>query len=175
MDKRLRWNRMVVIFMLSYAVFCYNLSFCWALNIEGMALLKFKERVSKDPFNALLSWNFSDGGSDSCSWFGVECSDDKIVTLNLRDLCLEGKLAPELRQLTYLKSIILRNNLFWGTIPEEIGELRELEVLDLGNNNFSGSLPSNFDKKLSLSILLLDNNKYLSSIPPEIYDVKIVS
>ncbi|KAL2488626.1 Leucine-rich repeat protein kinase family protein [Forsythia ovata] len=114
MDKRLRWNRMVVIFMLSYAV-------------------------------------------------------------NLRDLCLEGKLAPELRQLTHLKSIILRNNLFWGTIPEEIGELRELEVLDLGNNNFSGSLPSNFDKKLSLSILLLDNNKYLSSIPPEIYDVKIVS
>lgn len=161
--------------MLSYAVFCYNISFCRALNTEGMALLKFKERVSKDPFNALSSWDFSVVGSNSCSWLGVKCSNGKVVTLNLRDLCLEGKLAPELRQLTHLKSIILRNNAFRGTIPEEIGELKELEVLDLGNNNLGGPLPSFFHKKLSMSILLLDNNKYLNSIPPETYNVKIVS
>lgn len=112
MDQQLRWKRMVVIFMLSNAVFCYNSSFCWALNTEGsvssvfstilekflfmflfgfckemwvgcagIALLKFKERVSKDPFNALLSWDFSVGGSNSCSWFGVKCSKGKVVTL----------------------------------------------------------------------------------------------
>ncbi|KAM7527644.1 hypothetical protein LguiB_031054 [Lonicera macranthoides] len=144
---KLRIQVMVVMVVL---MIIHNFSLCWSLNGEGMALLKFRERVVRDPFGALSDWNYSHGESDHCSWFGVECSDGRIVILNLKDLCIGGTLAPELGKLIYAKSIILRNNSFYGNIPKEIGELKELEVL-------------------------LDNNEFLGSISAELNDLKIVS
>ncbi|XP_057483328.1 probable inactive receptor-like protein kinase At3g56050 [Actinidia eriantha] len=153
----------------------HSLSLCWSLNWEGLALLRFRERVVRDPFGALSNWNDRGVEADPCSWFGVECSDGKVIILNLEDLCLEGILAPELGKLTYIKSIILRNNSFWGNIPVEIAELKELEVLDLGYNNFSGPFPTDLGNNLSLSILLLDNNKFLGSLSPELYKLTALS
>ncbi|XP_061997652.1 probable inactive receptor-like protein kinase At3g56050 isoform X2 [Rosa rugosa] len=152
-----------------------NLSLCWSLNDEGLALLRFRERVVSDPFGALSNWNDEDGETDPCSWFGVECSNGKVVVLNLKDLCLGGTLSPELRNLVHIKSIILRNNSFMGIIPGGIGELKELEVLDLGYNNFSGTLPVDLDSNFSLRILLLDNNRLLSILSPEIYALEMLS
>ncbi|KAJ9543581.1 hypothetical protein OSB04_023288 [Centaurea solstitialis] len=149
----------------------------WSLNTEGLALLKFRDGIEMDRFGVLSGWN--DGGDAAdfghCSWFGVECSDGKVVVLNLRDLCLGGTLAPELRKLTNVKSIILRNNSFHGTIPREIADLEELEVLDLGYNNFSGPFPFELNNNLSLSILLLDNNDFLDNLSPEVNDLKTIS
>jgi hypothetical protein len=34
-----------------------------------------------DPFGALLNWKEEDGVVDPCSWFGVECSEGKVVVL----------------------------------------------------------------------------------------------
>ncbi|KAM5556741.1 putative inactive receptor-like protein kinase [Rosa sericea] len=152
-----------------------NLSLCWSLNDEGLALLRFRERVVSDPFGALSNWNDEDGEIDPCSWFGVECSDGKVVVLNLKDLCLGGTLSPELRNLVHIKSIILRNNSFTGIIPRGIGELKELEVLDLGYNNFSGPLPVDLGSNFSLTILLLDNNRLLGILSPEIYALEMLS
>ncbi|GMI79940.1 hypothetical protein HRI_001663300 [Hibiscus trionum] len=125
---------------------------CWSLNEEGLALLRLREKVVNDPFGALSDWKEQDGEVDHCSWFGVECSDGKVIALNLKDLGLEGTLAPELGTLVHMKSIILRNNSFTGTIPEGIRELKELEVLDLGYNNFSKLLPSELGSNPSLTI-----------------------
>uniref|UniRef100_A0A5B7AUI3 Protein kinase domain-containing protein n=2 Tax=Davidia involucrata TaxID=16924 RepID=A0A5B7AUI3_DAVIN len=152
-----------------------NLNLCWSLNNDGLALLRFKDRVVSDPFGALSNWKDSVGIIDPCSWFGVECSDGNVVVLNLKDLCLGGTLAPDIGNLVHIKSIILRNNSFYGIIPEEIGELEELEVLDLGHNNFSGPLPSDLGNNLSLAILLLDNNELFGSISPEIHELKMLS
>uniref|UniRef100_A0A161ZN47 Protein kinase domain-containing protein n=1 Tax=Daucus carota subsp. sativus TaxID=79200 RepID=A0A161ZN47_DAUCS len=91
---------------------------------------------------------------------------------NLKNLRLGGTIAPDLRNLVHLKSIILRNNSFSGTIPKEIRELNELEVLDLGYNRLSGLLPS--DLNLQLSVLLLDNNEF-TVIPSEIDEIKLLS
>ncbi|XWS65811.1 hypothetical protein CRYUN_Cryun05aG0145600 [Craigia yunnanensis] len=159
----------VVLFLL-----CQSLV-CWSLNEEGLALLRLRERVVNDPSGALSDWKEEDGEIGHCSWFGVECSDGKVVVLNLKDLCLEGTLAPELGTLVHIKSIILRNNSFTGIIPEGVGELKELEVLDLGYNNFSGSLPPELGSNLSLTILLLDNNEFLCSLSPEIYELQKLS
>ncbi|XP_022764972.1 probable inactive receptor-like protein kinase At3g56050 [Durio zibethinus] len=148
---------------------------CWSLNEEGLALLRLRERVVNDPLGALSDWKEEDGEFDHCSWFGVECSDGKVVVLNLKDLCLEGTLAPELGTLFHIKAIVLRNNSFTGIIPEGIGELKELEVLDLGYNNFSGPLPPELGSNLSLTILLLDNNELLSCFSPEIYELQKLS
>lgn len=147
---------------------------CSSLNSEGLALLKFRERVVRDPFNSLSSWRVKDGVFDHCSWFGVHCSDGKVVILNLKDLCLGGTIAPELGNLAFIKSIILRNNAFSGIIPSEIGDLKELEVLDLGYNDFIGPVP-NLENNFSLSILLLDNNEFLGSLSPELDQLQTVS
>ncbi|KAK8697982.1 hypothetical protein V6N13_114114 [Hibiscus sabdariffa] len=168
--------RMMVLMLLILVSSLSNQSFSSPLNNEeGMALLRFKQRVVSDPFGALSNWKEIDGATDPCSWFGVECSVENIVNLNLKDLCLVGDLGPEVGQLRNLKSIVLRNNSFSGSVPKEIMELKELEVLDLGFNNFSGLFPSDFGNNLSLTTLLLDNNEFLGSLMPELYNVKMLS
>ncbi|KAI8025597.1 putative LRR receptor-like serine/threonine-protein kinase [Camellia lanceoleosa] len=87
----------------------------------------------------------------------------RLQTMNLKDLCLEGTLTPELGKLTYIKLM--------GNFSVEIGELKELEVLDLGYN-FSGPFPSNFSNNMSLSILLLDNNNF--NISPELCELQML-
>ncbi|KAM1341507.1 hypothetical protein ACFX2F_005949 [Malus domestica] len=172
----LEHRRMAVVTVVFLLLFHQNLSPCWSLNIEGVALLRFRDRVVTDPFGALSNWNNNGGEDDDpCSWFGVECSDGKVIILNLKDLCLGGTLAPELGKLAYIKSIILRNNSFTGNIPKEIAELMELEVLDLGYNNFTGPFPSDFSKNPSLTTLLLDNNRFLGSIPAELHQLEMLS
>lgn len=47
----------------------------------GLALLKFKERIGSDPYGALKNWKDEDGVVDPCTWFGVGCSDGKVVIL----------------------------------------------------------------------------------------------
>ncbi|CAK9164174.1 unnamed protein product [Ilex paraguariensis] len=160
-----KWNPLklrVAMILAALLVFHNNLNLCCSINSEGLTLLKFRERVIRDPFNALSNWNYVDGDLDPCSW-------------DLKNLCLEGTLTPELGKLAYVKSIILRNNSFSGNIPKEIGELKELEILDFGYNNFSGAFPSDLGNNLSLSILLLDNNKFLGSISSELYNLKMLS
>ncbi|KAK9124589.1 hypothetical protein Sjap_014191 [Stephania japonica] len=177
---------------------CQNLQCCWSLNAEGLALLRFRERIARDPYGALTSWNSNGVEETPCFWSGIECADGKVVVLcccidscnvkleveldlqlpygwNLKDLCLEGALGPELGNLVHVKSIVLRNNSFSGSIPKEIGELNELELLDLGYNNFNGPLPSNLGNNLSLALLLLDNNRFLSSISYELHELSLLS
>ncbi|XP_020202539.1 probable inactive receptor-like protein kinase At3g56050 [Cajanus cajan] len=147
------------------------------LNTQGLALKKMRERLVRDPMDALWSWNGKEeGGIDPCSWFGVECSHGNVVSLNLKDLCLHGTLAPEIGKLVHIKSIILRNNYFYGDIPKEILQLEDLEVLDLGYNNFSGQFPSHdLASNPSLTTLLLDNNDHLAILTPEVNKLKTFS
>ncbi|XP_030451153.1 inactive receptor-like serine/threonine-protein kinase At2g40270 [Syzygium oleosum] len=168
-------DRVGVGFLLMVFVFCQDLGICRCLNEEGLALLRVRDKVVSDPFGSLRNWKEDDGEIDPCSWFGVECSDGKVVALNLRDLCLGGTLAPEIGNLVHIRAIILRNNIFSGVIPEEIGELKELEVLDLGYNNFSGPLPYKLGNNFSLAILLVDNNELLTASSPEIQELTLAS
>nr|QAS62431.1 BRASSINOSTEROID INSENSITIVE 1-associated receptor kinase 1-like protein [Sedum alfredii] len=146
-----------------------------SLNHEGLALLKLRERIVDDPLDALSSWIDNGGDASHCIWNGVQCSHGYVVALDLKNLCLGGTLAPELGQLTRIKSIILRYNSFYGNVPQELGELKELEVLDLGYNNFSGSLPHNIGINPYLAILLLDNNNDLSILTKQAQDLSMIS
>ncbi|XP_022944002.1 probable inactive receptor-like protein kinase At3g56050 [Cucurbita moschata] len=158
--QRLRWA------VLAAAMLIFqSMRHCFSLNDEGVALLRIREGILRDPFGGLWNWKDNDEEFDHCSWFGVECSEGKVVILNLKDLCLVGKLAPEMGRLSHIKSIILRNNSFYGGIPQEIGQLLELEVLDLGFNNLSGLFPLDLGKNLSLTTLLLDHNEFITQTP----------
>ncbi|KAL4301672.1 hypothetical protein GQ457_10G012180 [Hibiscus cannabinus] len=64
--------RMMVLMLLILVSSFSNQSFSSPLNNEeGMALLRFKQRVVSDPFGALSNWKEIDGATDPCSWFGV--------------------------------------------------------------------------------------------------------
>ncbi|XP_061376596.1 probable inactive receptor-like protein kinase At3g56050 [Gastrolobium bilobum] len=161
--------------LLAFCLLFQSIVLSCSLNEEGKALMKLKQGIVSDPFDALSNWVDDEVAVDPCNWFGVECSDGRVVILNLKDLCLGGSLAPELEKLVHIKSIILRNNSFYGIIPEGIVHLNELEVLDLGYNNFSGTLPTDLGSNISLTILLLDNNDLLDGISPEINELKMLS
>lgn len=54
--------------------------FFW-FNCLGVALLRLKERVKSDPNGALSNWIDENGVETPCFWFGVECSEEKVVAL----------------------------------------------------------------------------------------------
>lgn len=70
-------------------VCCTFLYVCWSKienflpspSVAGLALLRLRDRIERDPFGALRGWNEYDGENDPCSWFGVECSRGKVVAL----------------------------------------------------------------------------------------------
>nr|KYP50376.1 putative LRR receptor-like serine/threonine-protein kinase At5g45840 family [Cajanus cajan] len=130
---------------------------CWSLNDEGLNLLEFRARITYDPYNALANWNPND--CDPCEWFGVHCLDGKVKKLELKELSLEGTLAPELGKLSHLNSLVLCKNNFSGVIPKELGDLSKLELLDLRENNLLGSIPVEIGKMPLLKHLLLCNSK----------------
>lgn len=173
-----RWRfgeQPVLILIALLFLFYQNWSFCYALNDEGLALLRIREKMESDPFGALSGWVDNDGVDDPCFWYGVKCSNGNVVALSLKDLCLKGTLAPDFGNLVHIKSIILRNNSFHGYIPNKIRELKELEVFDLGYNNFSGPLLHDLGNITSLAMLLLDHNDLLDSTSPEIDELKKIS
>lgn len=51
------------------------------LLFVGKALLKFKQGIVSDPFDALSNWVDDGVWVDPCNWFGVECSDGRVVVL----------------------------------------------------------------------------------------------
>ncbi|KAL0922510.1 hypothetical protein M5K25_006500 [Dendrobium thyrsiflorum] len=169
MERRIWMSSLLVVLVV---LSCEMLALCDSLEEEGRALLRFREGVKFDPYGALSNWGKQ--GVDHCFWHGVVCSEDgRVVSLNLRDLCLEGSFTLEIRKLIHLKLLDLHNNSFFGTIPGEITELRELEVLDLGQNNFSGLFPFKLLTLTSLKVLVLGNNGF--DIPSELHELDILS
>ncbi|XP_009395715.2 protein MALE DISCOVERER 2-like isoform X1 [Musa acuminata AAA Group] len=136
---------------------------CLSINLEGLALLEFRSRVESDPYGALENWNPSD--SNPCSWTGVYCVGGKVVMLKLKELSLQGTLAPELGKLSHLRALILYRNKFSGVIPKEIGGLTKLVLLDLRSNMLNGTIPKEIGEMLSLKHLLLCYNKFEGSTP----------
>lgn len=159
----------LTLFVLAFEVLGHSSS----LNSEGLALLSFRKRVTLDPFSALSDWNPIN--SHHCKWPGVQCEDNKVQVLYLSGLLLEGTLAPELGNLTNLKSLILSNNHFSGVIPKQFGQLAYLEVLDLRNNDLFGQIPTEIEQLFFLKRLLLYNNNFEGNIPAEIGNLNLLN
>ncbi|XP_044461200.1 protein MALE DISCOVERER 2-like [Mangifera indica] len=138
----------------------------WSLNADGLALWEFRSGVNQDPYGAFANWDPKD--PTPCLWSGVHCLNGKVIMLDLKELYLEGTLAPELAKLRDLKILILHKNRFSGAIPKEFGELTKLELLDLRNNKLSGTIPVEVGGMLSLKRMLLCNNEFEGSIPVEL-------
>ncbi|KAB1216913.1 hypothetical protein CJ030_MR4G016074 [Morella rubra] len=134
---------------------------------DRLALLKFKESISMDPYGTLSSWNDS---IHFCNWYGITCSRrrQRVAALYLQNHNLYGTVSPYIGNLTFLRFINLRNNSFYGEIPQEVGRLLRLQHLNISNNMLGGEIPVNLTSCSKLSSLNLNLNKLIGNIPAEL-------
>eukprot|EP01018_Ginkgo_biloba_P027380 Gb_35296 [translate_table: standard] len=132
------------------------------------ALLGFKASITHDPNNALHNWNPSI--LSFCNWTGVGCSlkRERVATLNVTGMALQGSISPLLGNLSFLKVVDLSANNFNGRIPYQLGRLFRLRKLQLCKNQLEGSIPSSLAACRSLQTLYLTDNYLTESIPPEL-------
>ena len=166
---------------------CNSNGLVGSLNDEGNALLSFKKCITEDPEGTLSNWNSSD--ESPCSWNGITCQKQKVVSvsipkkklygflpsslgalsqlrhLNLRNNKLFRSLPIELFQAQGLQSLVLYGNSLSGSVPSEIGKLKYLQTLDLSQNFFNGSLPSSIIQCKRLKALDLSENNLTGSLP----------
>ncbi|MED6142935.1 hypothetical protein PIB30_002225 [Stylosanthes scabra] len=139
---------------------------------DHLALLKFKESISSDPFGILNSWNDT-SNNQFCNWPGIKCNkrpnkQQRVIGLNLTGYHLHGPLSPQLSNLSFLRYIDLENNSFYGDIPQELGRLKRLQVLYLNNNSLTGEFPINLTSCSQLSHFDFSWNNLIGNIPIQI-------
>ena len=120
-----------------------------------LALLKFKESISHDPYMMLSSWNDS---MHFYNWFGITCGrrHQRVMALYLQGYKLQGSISPYISNLTFLRFINLQNNSFYGEIPHEVGHLFRLQMRNLNNNTLEGEMPfslSTYSKARFINLL----------------------
>lgn len=80
--------------------------------------------------------------TDPCTWFGITCTDGKVVAINLPNNNLGGTISSSLgNTLTSLTSLDLHNNEIAGFFTSSLTSLVNLTYLDLSNNSIGGQLP----------------------------------
>ncbi|KAK4793748.1 hypothetical protein SAY86_024183 [Trapa natans] len=151
-------------------LFCNSGGVVTSLNDEGSTLLLFKQSIYADPEGCLSNWNSTD--ETPCSWSGVTCREQRVVSISIPKKKLHGILPPSLGSLSDLRHVNLRSNRLFGSLPLELFQVRGLQSLVLYGNSLSGSLPDEVGKLRYLQTLDLSENSFNGSIPSSILQCK---
>ncbi|KAI3805839.1 hypothetical protein L1987_21726 [Smallanthus sonchifolius] len=123
-----------------------------------------------DPLNHLNDWN--KGDPCTSNWTGVICvhktDADKywhVQEIQLLNMNLSGRLAPELGQFSHLRILDFMWNNLTGSIPKEIGNISSLFLLLLNGNRLTGSLPAELGYLKNLNRFQIDQNQISGLIP----------
>ncbi|KAF8026794.1 hypothetical protein BT93_F3314 [Corymbia citriodora subsp. variegata] len=161
-------KHMAILFLFFYAqLLLWTSSTMQTNQTDRLALIYFKHSVDEDPLGVLSSWNDS---SHHCQWQGVVCGGrhpERVMSLHLTSKGLGGLLSPYIGNLSFLRSLVLRNNSFRGQIPQSIGHLFRLRNLVLSNNSFGEQMPTNLSQCSNLEILNLIDNQLVGKIPDD--------
>ncbi|KAM3284850.1 putative LRR receptor-like serine/threonine-protein kinase isoform X4 [Capsicum chacoense] len=105
-----------------------------------------------------------------CDGKSIICDDNcnnttfcHVIEIDFSMCNLNGRIPPEIGNLTHLTSLDLSRNRLRGPIPPSLVQLQSLSVLDLSDNSLSGNLPP-FRMK-SLQYMYLSKNKLDGPIP----------
>ncbi|MED6208664.1 hypothetical protein PIB30_047385 [Stylosanthes scabra] len=153
-----------LLFITSYSSLASN-------ETDLVALLKFKESITNDPSQVLISWNTS--SNHFCNWHGVTCDvrgrrNQRVTGLDLQGSHLHGLISSYVGNLSFLRLLNLGGNSFYGHVPQELGRLSQLQTLFLTNNTLEGEFPKNLTNCFELRLLNLQNNHFIGQIPMEI-------
>ncbi|KAJ0089037.1 hypothetical protein Patl1_33283 [Pistacia atlantica] len=122
------------------------------------------------PEPALTSWN-SSNPSSVCSWAGIFCSQDRVVTLDLTDLDLGGSVSAQVSRLDMLTYLSLAGNSFRGGI--EIANLSSLQSLKISHNQFTGGLDWNYSSLANLQVFDAYDNNFTALLPLGVLTLEI--
>ncbi|KAF8390092.1 hypothetical protein HHK36_024613 [Tetracentron sinense] len=148
---------------------CNSFILVGSLNDEGSALLSFRHSI-QDPEGSLSNWNSSD--ENPCSWIGITCQEEKVVSVSIPKKNLFGLLSSALGSLSALRHVNLRNNKFFGSLPIELFHAPGLQSLVLCGNSLSGSIPPQIGNLSYLQALDLSQNWFNGSIPTTLVQCK---
>lgn len=114
--------------------------------------------------NAALNWS---PGLAMSGWEGVVIgnSPGRVVELNLSGKELDGKISPDLANITHLKTLDLSDNELTDAIPSELAKLARLEKLLLTNNRLIGQIPHDLTRLANLKELKVSSNSLTGCIP----------
>ncbi|KAK4478957.1 hypothetical protein RD792_014464 [Penstemon davidsonii] len=142
------------------------------MSTDESSLLAFKAQITYDDPNNIMAKNWSQESS-LCTWIGVTCSRrrPRVTGLDLVNIGLQGTIANEIGNLSFLKYLNISNNSFRGQIPYEIGHLRRLRVLRISFNQLNGQIPLSFGLLISLEIFNLRGNNLIGTIPCTIFNL----
>ena len=117
--------------------------------------------------SAGLNWS---AGLPIEEWDGIRIvgSPERVDSLTLNDLKLNGVIPAELGLLAHLFLLSLSGNDLSGPIPSELGDLGDLAILSLSGNNLNGAIPHELGDIPYLIILDLSSNQLTGEIPPEL-------
>ncbi|KAK4481169.1 hypothetical protein RD792_012050 [Penstemon davidsonii] len=156
-----------------YSLIFMKISFISSFNTstDESSLLAFKDQVTFDP-NNIMAKNWS-RGIPFCTWIGVTCSlrRPRVTGLDLFNMGLQGTIANQIGNLSFLKYLNISNNSFSGQIPYEIGHLRRLRVLKISYNQLNGQIPLSFGSLTNLERLVLRGNQLTEIIPWSIFNI----
>ncbi|KAG6529483.1 hypothetical protein ZIOFF_011682 [Zingiber officinale] len=131
---------------------------------ERNALLLLRDSLSSTR-SLHDNWTGPPCHRDRSRWFGIECSDFKVVTISLPGIQLTGSLPPTaLQNVLHLTALNLSGNALHGALPTLHGLVR-LRSVALAENRFSGSIPEEFTSLLDLERLELQDNALSGAVP----------
>ena len=137
---------------------------------DGARLMQMRDTLAGD---AVLNWSYT---RPVASWQGVKVgTSGRIVSLDLRDMNLTGRIPAELSELSHLNAVRLSGNRLTGAIPPELGKSPRLTILSAGGNLLAGPIPPEIGNLLTLRQLWLADNRLTAPIPIELATVPRLS
>ncbi|TVU33417.1 hypothetical protein EJB05_25234 [Eragrostis curvula] len=93
-----------------------------------------------------------------------------LVTINLANNELSGKIPDSIGQLKRLEELHLKYNSMFGELPSNLSKCSNLKTTILGSNIFHGQLKKfNFSTLSKLEILDIMSNKFTGIVPESLY------
>jgi hypothetical protein len=115
-----------------------------------------------------VDWTNNNGWlafASPCNWFGISCEAGHVVSIDLHNNRLNGRIPAELGALSNLADLRLHRNQLSGSMPNELGDLSNLVSLDLSYNGLDGEISPQFANlaNLGFGALNLGYNKLFAS------------
>merc|ERR1719445_1935743 len=124
------------------------------------ALKDFYSSTRGSSWNNKNNWNTGDPCNDQ--WYGVYCSNNHVVSLELVYNNLDGAIGSRFCDLTELTGFTFYDNLV-TSLPSCLSQMNKLRLLD-GSGNSIESLPQ-MDNMPALQKISLYSNKITGSLP----------
>ncbi|KAL9660852.1 hypothetical protein QQ045_025671 [Rhodiola kirilowii] len=88
-----------------------------------------------------------------------------LVHLRISDLSGPSSSIPDLRNMSKLETLVLRNCIITGTVPNYLGSMKTLKMIDLSFNQLTGTIPDGIQLLDGLDFMFLTNNSLGGAVP----------